>query len=235
MFRTLIVAACLLALAAAPRAQLPLDEQRASYPLTKCAVSGEAFSPNAQPLEVQHEGTLVLLCCDGCKKEFDLVPAAFVESVHAAVIADQKPRYPLETCVVTGEELGEDAVDHVFGTRLVRVKDAAAAETFDAEWGRLIGKLDEAWIEAGRANYPLKTCIVSEEPIEEPAKEILYGTRLVRVCCKGCVREFHADPPRILAKLHARAAELAAKKARSEAKSKDAEKKKEREGGGRSR
>lgn len=232
MLRSLLVVTLLFVLAVASSAQMPLEEQRASYPLTACAVSGEDFSPNATPIEAEHGGTLVLMCCKGCKKDFDLAPAAFVASVHAAVIADQGPRYPLKTCVVTGEELGEEAVDHVFGTRLVRVKDADAAKEFDKNWGRLIGDLDDAWIEAGRANYPMKTCIVSEEPLDEPAKEVLYGTRLVRLCCSGCVKEFHADPPRILAQLDARAKELAAKRAGRG--SKKAKSESER-GGGRSR
>jgi len=235
MLRTLLVVTCLFAFAAAPRAQMSLDDQRASYPLTVCAVSGEAFEAGAEVVELEHEGTLVRLCCDGCTKGFRKDPDAIVASIHAAVIADQKPRYPLTTCVVTGEELGADAVDHVFGTRLVRVKDAAAAAKFDADWGRLIGKLDDAWIEAGRASYPLTTCIVSEEPLVEPAKEVLYGTRLVRMCCKGCVKEFHADPARVLAKLDARAAELAAKKARSESKQKEKDAADAAREGGRSR
>ncbi|GJM21388.1 MAG: hypothetical protein DHS20C15_13030 [Planctomycetota bacterium] len=218
MLRSLLAVATLFVFTAALSAQMSLDEQRASYPLDVCAVSGEAFEASMKPVEKEHAGTLVRLCCDGCVRGYDKDPDAVVASVRAAVIADQKPRYPLTTCVVTGEELGESAVDHVFGTRLVRVKDAAAAKEFDKNWGRLIGKLDDAWIEAGRASYPLTTCIVSEEPLDEPAKEILYGTRLVRVCCKGCVKEFHANPPRILAQLDARAKELAAKRERAASK-----------------
>jgi len=71
---------------------------------------------------------------------------------------------------------------------------------------------------APAAAYPLTTCIVSDEgltdmgaPIEYIHKEEGKPDRVVKLCCKGCVRKFKKDPATYLAKLDA--AEAAAKAA----------------------
>ena len=59
--------------------------------------------------------------------------------------------------------------------------------------------------------YPLKTCVVSGEKLNEMGKPVVInhkGTE-VRFCCKDCVNKFNADPAKYLAKL--KAAQAAAK------------------------
>ena len=50
------------------------------------------------------------------------------------------------------------------------------------------------------ASYPLKTCFVSGDKLEDPV-DALYGDRLLRFCCKGCVRSFNKNPAKYLPKL----------------------------------
>ena len=50
------------------------------------------------------------------------------------------------------------------------------------------------------ASYPLKTCFVSGDKLEDPV-DALYGDRLLRFCCKGCVRSFNKTPAKYLPKL----------------------------------
>ena len=58
------------------------------------------------------------------------------------------------------------------------------------------------------AGYPLKTCAVSGEKLEDGGdmgdivnylhKEPGKPDRLVRFCCKGCIKEFKKDPAKYL-------------------------------------
>jgi YHS domain-containing protein len=62
-------------------------------------------------------------------------------------------------------------------------------------------------------DYPLTTCVVSGEKLGEMGAPVViqYEGQEVRFCCKGCVKDFKADPEKYLAKL--RAAKEAAGKA----------------------
>jgi YHS domain-containing protein len=63
-----------------------------------------------------------------------------------AIIAEQKAGYPLDTCVVLGNKLGEhgDAVDHVYKGRLVRFCCAGCIATFEKDPQKYLGKIDAA-------------------------------------------------------------------------------------------
>ena len=56
--------------------------------------------------------------------------------------------------------------------------------------------------------YPLKTCVVSDEPL--PADFVAYThrepgkpDRVVRLCCEGCIEDFRINPEKFLKKLDA--------------------------------
>jgi len=188
--------------AAVIAAQLP------SYPLTTCVVSGEELEDGK---DVVYEGRLVRLCCGKCKKSFAEDPAKYIAKVDAAVVAAQLPTYPLETCPVSGKKLGEmgEAVDYVHGTRLVRFCCNNCVKTFQKDPAKTMAAIDAALIEAQLASYPLDTCPVSGEKLGEMGEPInyLYGTRLVRLCCKGCVKTIQKKPAEVLAKLDAATAD----------------------------
>lgn len=54
-------------------------------------------------------------------------------------------------------------------------------------------------------SYPLKTCLVSGDELGAMGDTInaLYGERLIRFCCKGCVKSFNKNPSKYLPKLDA--------------------------------
>jgi YHS domain-containing protein len=62
----------------------------------------------------------------------------------ADVIAQQKPVYPLDTCVVLGNKLGEEATDYVYKGRLVRFCCKDCIATFEKDPAKYLAKLDEA-------------------------------------------------------------------------------------------
>jgi len=78
---------------------------------------------------------------------------------------------------------------------------------------------DAAWVAKAKAEYPLTSCVVSEDKLEGgdmgPPQDFIYREtgkpdRLVRFCCKDCIKDFKKDPDKFLAALN----EAAAKKAK---------------------
>lgn len=68
-------------------------------------------------------------------------------------------------------------------------------------------KTDAAWLADARSAYPIDTCVVSGESLQEHSMskrlDIIYRQsgkpdRLVRFCCKGCVTDFEKDPQKFL-------------------------------------
>jgi hypothetical protein len=177
--------------------------QKPSYPLKTCAVSGEALGSMGDPIDHVVEGRLVRLCCKGCVKGVSENPAAAIARIDAAVVREQKPTYPLETCAVAGEPLGAGAVDLVHGTRLVRLCCNDCKAEFAKKPDAVMAKIDAALSEAQRASYPLKTCVISGEPLGDDARDHLYGTKLVRFCCSSCERTFSKMPEKFMAEYDA--------------------------------
>jgi hypothetical protein len=66
-------------------------------------------------------------------------------------------------------------------------------------------------IESLKKDYPTETCVVSGDKLGEMGAPIEYlhtqkidgkdETRLVRFCCKGCVKSFKKDPAKYLKQL----------------------------------
>jgi YHS domain-containing protein len=185
--------------------------QKPSYPLKTCVISGEELGSMGDPIEHVVDGRLVRLCCKGCVKGVGADKAAAFAKIDAGVIRAQKPSYPLKTCVVAGEPLGADAVDHVHGTRLVRLCCNDCKASFAKKPDGYMAKIDAALIEAQRASYPLKTCVISGEPLGDDARDHLHGTTLVRFCCSNCERTFAKSPEKFMAEWEAAVAKAKGK------------------------
>ena len=63
-----------------------------------------------------------------------------------------------------------------------------------------------------KSEYPLKTCVVSDEKLGEMGKPYVfkYEGREVQLCCESCKKDFKKDPAKYMKKLDD--AEKAAKK-----------------------
>lgn len=189
---------------AAPEDADIIAAQLPTYPLETCPISGEAFGGDmGDPINLVHEGQFVRLCCKGCIKDFNKDPAPTLAMIKQAVIEAQTADYPLDTCVVSGEALGGDMgdpIDHVIGTRLVRLCCKGCVKKVNADPGTYMAALDAAYIQAQLATYPLDTCVVSGETlVEEDTIDMLYGNQLVRLCCAPCKKKIRATPDPFLA------------------------------------
>lgn len=179
-------------------------EQKASYPLMTCVISGDELGKKGEPVDYVVEGRLVRLCCKDCKKDVDKDPAGVFTKIDAAVVTAEKPGYPMNSDPITGEILGEGVIDYVYGTRLVRLANQNSIALFLKEPRTELAKVDKALIDAQRPSYPLDTCVVTEETLGSKAGgpiDYLYGTRLVRFCCQDCPPKFEQDPARYLFKI----------------------------------
>lgn len=191
---------------------LPADDdaviaaQRPLYPLDRCLVSDEPLGSMGDTLEVVHDGRLVKLCCGGCTKQLRADPAPLLAKLDAAVVAAQKPHYPLETCLVSDEAFGGDMgdpVDFIHEGRYVKLCCKGCVKQLREKPAAFLAKLDAATMAAQREDYPLDTCIVSGEALGEDPIDVLHGTTLVRLCCNGCKRELEAHPETVVAAVHA--------------------------------
>jgi hypothetical protein len=110
--------------------------------------------------------------------------------------------YPLETCPVSGEKLGKDAVTAVLSGMTDKKLDgtqmkfccAKCEASFKADPSKFMPKVEEEIAKAA-APYALGTCLVmSDEGVDADAKTVVYHNRVYKLCCKKCVSRFNADP-----------------------------------------
>jgi len=174
-------------------------QQLPSYPLKTCVISGEPLGSMGAPIDHVVDGRLVRLCCKGCVKGVEGDKAAAIAKVDKAVLRAQGPSYPLKVCVVSGEELDpKDTHDEIVGTRLVRTCCGRCGKKVAKDPRPYIDKVNAALIETQRKTYKKTTCPVSGEDLGDDAVDHLYGTQLVRLCCKSCVRVFEKSPDTFL-------------------------------------
>jgi len=151
------------------------------------------------------------LCCAGCKPAFEKEPAKYLEKVDAAIAAQQRLHYPLDTCVVGGGKLGAmgEPVDHVYKNRLVRFCCAGCVAPFEKEPAKYLKQLDQAVVDKQKAGYPLQTCAVMGSPLGAKTVDHVTGNRLVRFCCGDCLNTFNKEPAKYLAQIDQAAKEKA--------------------------
>lgn len=178
--------------------------QRPSYPLRACILTGKAFS-NANPAKpVVFGGRLYLIASGAETKKLEAQPDVFAKRIEDAVVKQQKPLYPMETCVVSGEELGSmgDPIELVHGTRLVRLCCKGCKGEFAKNRAEYLEKVNVRMIENQRKTYPLDRCLVDKEKLADHKPiDHLYGVTLVRVCGEKCLGSFKENPDMILARL----------------------------------
>lgn len=129
-----------------------------------------------------------------------LVGAVSVGAAEAKKAKAPRP-YPLETCLVSGEKLGSMGEAFVFehDGREVMLCCKSCKKDFDRDTKKLVAKFDEASKKVKK--YPLKTCLVSGEPVAEDGPAAVYKEQEFRFCCKDCKANFAKDPAKIAAKL----------------------------------
>ena len=125
--------------------------------------------------------------------------------------------WPLNTCIVSGEPLGdkpvvkvlEDAKDPAVNGREVRFCCEKCAATFDANRAKYLKDADAAIATREMPAYTLTTCVMMpDEKLPAPdakeqngARSVVVGNQLVRVCCAQCERKVKRNPAAVLTKV----------------------------------
>lgn len=183
-----------------------IAQQKPSYPLQTCVVSGEALGSMGPAVDKVIDGHLVRLCCDKCVSSVEKDPKAVFAKIDEAVIRVQKPIWPasLTSCPVSGHPYGGDSgepVDFVYGTRYVKLCCKDCKSAFAEDPAKYLATIDRALIVELKKSYALTTCPLSGEQLDDSSKDVLYGVTLVRFCCGKCVKSFEKNPDAVLAKL----------------------------------
>ncbi|MCZ7646179.1 MAG: hypothetical protein M5U26_12970 [Planctomycetota bacterium] len=114
------------------------------YPLDTCVVSGKKLTSMGTAFAYEYKGRPLMFCCKACVHELEEKPAEYLKKLDEAIIVKQKPDYPLKTCVVSGEALEDEAVDHVHVNHLVRFCCGGCAKEFQKDPGAYLEKLGAA-------------------------------------------------------------------------------------------
>ncbi len=115
------------------------------YPLDTCVVSGKKLELTSSTLySFNYKGQQITMCCQGCREDFQKAPAKYMAKVTAA--AKLVKPYPLKTCVVSGETLGEMGNPYVFvfhGQEL-KLCCKGCLKTFSKEPEKYLAKMRES-------------------------------------------------------------------------------------------
>ncbi len=117
--------------------------------------------------------------------------------------------YLLDTSPVSGQKLGSmgDPIVKTIDGREVRFCCGGCVGRFEANTAKYFAQVDKAIATQQMPFYPVNTCVVSGESLIVKGKDIgvnhVYKNRLVRLCCRGCIREFNAEPAGFLKNLDA--------------------------------
>ena len=173
-----------------------------TYLLGTDPVTGDKL-PDA-PLIYQHEGRELRFADQKSLDTFKADTAKYLPKVDEQMIQQQLPFYPLDTCMISGDNLGGDmgkAVDLIYKNRLLRFCCKDCVKDFQKDPAKYIAKLDAAVIARQGPNYPLTTCPVSGDKLGGDmgkAVEQIVGNRLVRFCCADCPKDFAKNPLKYL-------------------------------------
>lgn len=177
------------------------------YLLDTDPVSGAALGPIESQVVFEHEGRELRCASKADAEAFKAEPAKYLPAIDARMIEHQKPFYPLDICVISGDKLGGDMgapIDFIYKNRLIRFCCKNCKPEFLKEPAKAIAKLDQAVIAKQSATYPATTCVVSGEKLGGdmgPPVDVVVGNRLIRFCCKDCQKDFRKDPLTFLKKL----------------------------------
>lgn len=140
------------------------------------------------------------------------------ETAEPTIITTMKNKAYLPTIVLSTALLfGATALANEGDEQHRKAPDKTAAAAAPGELVKATEK-DAEWLKKAKAEYPLTTCPVSGDALDEgdmKPLEYIYRQpdkpdRLVIFCCKGCIKDFKKNPDKFLKKID----EAAAKKAK---------------------
>lgn len=211
----------------APQATAGAKDDAPAKPINAmCPIGKEPIVATAGT--VTYKGKTIGLCCPSCGKEFLAWSEADKDNFVALAIAGREPGqnthgkkadeaktnndeksdlYTLDTCPITGKKLGSmgDPVVKMIEGREVRFCCAGCVAPFEKDAKKHFEEIDKKLIEQQIPYYPTDKCIVMGDDLFDDGEDIavnyVYKNRLIRLCCKMCIKEFNASPAKYIEKL----------------------------------
>ncbi len=114
--------------------------------------------------------------------------------------------YPLDTCIVSGKPLKKTVTATVLGHEF-KLCCKSCVKKLQKDPKTYVKKLEAAVLASERSAYPLTHCPISGKKLGAMGKgyELVVGNRMIKLCCKGCVKKAKANSKGILAKIDAAA------------------------------
>ena len=204
--------------------------QQKDKPINRtCPISGERTSASSPTIE--YKGQVIAFCCPGCQKPFKNWSEKRKREYVAAALGKESRRddgeqkaskkesekgdnesdgwkgdpYTLNVCPISDMKLGSMGEPPVkeYDGREVRFCCAGCFGKFEKNMDKEFAEIDKKLIKQQLPYYPLNTCLVSGESLTEWGEPInrIYKNRLVRFCCKMCIKEFEKNPDKVMSKL----------------------------------
>jgi len=125
-------------------------------------------------------------------------PSATPTPAPAAVAKDEIKPYPFATSIVSGKKLGtkDDTVTFTQGGFEVKLCSAVEEDTFKKNSAVYLAQLQQAYNNA--KPYPLSTCVVMGDKLDDTAYAFVYEGRQFKFCCKACLEDFDKDPDKFV-------------------------------------
>ncbi len=208
---SLLLLASLVTLAAtAPKSTRAGDYLGDPYALDTCAACAKKLTPESVTIVLEGmkdrslDGTQIKCCNEPCVAAFKANPAAALATVHAEILKAPLTAYPLKNCMMMPDELLDDSAKSVvYQNRVYRVCCKKCTVRFGSDSAKRAKEWEALVIEAQKAAYPLKTCVISGKPIEGEGAWVVVQNRAYHLCCPSCAAGVRADPAKYAAMLDA--------------------------------
>jgi hypothetical protein len=209
---------------------LPLSSNAQSFEAEHVKSVNSMCPIGLEPVEAdggtaEHNGYTIGMCCPGCAAEFSAWDESDRDAFVTLAIAHREPgtdahsrpfapvddttpaAYPLTVCAFASAAIGSmgDPVVKVYDNREVQFCCDSCVPKFESDIKASLAKLDAKIIKDQMPYYPRIDCVVSDEEFDSEEDggsiDFVHNGRLIRLCCKGCKREFDKDPAAYHAKL----------------------------------
>jgi len=131
--------------------------------------------------------------------------AAFAIMAVPALAETVGEPYTLNTCAVSGKELGSmgDPIVISHEGREIKFCCGGCEAPFEKDAAKYLEAVDAKMIEAQDDHYPLDTCLVSGKALDSKGEPVamIVANREVKLCCGGCKKPAAANPEDTIAKL----------------------------------
>ena len=113
--------------------------------------------------------------------------------------------YPLDTCLVSNEELDDSAKVFTVEGHTFKTCCKKCQAKIEKDPKPYIAKLEEAVTKAQADTYALTTCPISGKTLNDKAVSVVVDTTLVKLCCNNCKDKLAAAPAKAVQMVQAAA------------------------------